>query len=102
MQPTLRIQAERALWNEKNAQTVFPNLEIVHQVCTASPWQTACAYFENLRLLEEHTSAGHRVRHIRFIEIPGANHFVSWFKQKRVYIRLSGCHRYTGTTRRHS
>ncbi|KAF9020543.1 alpha/beta-hydrolase [Hymenopellis radicata] len=68
----------RALWDEKCAQTVFPNLEIVHQVCTASPWYTAWAYFENLRLLEEHKAAGHKVRHIRFIEIPGANHFVHW------------------------
>ncbi len=77
MQPTLRAQADRALWDEKLVQKVLPELEIVHQFCTATNWYCVWGCFENERLLKEHNAAGHKVRQIKFIELPSANHFVS-------------------------
>ncbi|PBK85367.1 hypothetical protein ARMGADRAFT_1018040 [Armillaria gallica] len=70
MQPTIRQQTETALYDEEAIKKILPKLEIVHQFCTASPWYCAWAFFENKRLAPK--------RPIRYIEIPGANHFVHW------------------------
>ncbi|KAF8904870.1 hypothetical protein CPB85DRAFT_1563892 [Mucidula mucida] len=71
IQPTLRTQA---LWDETLVQNVLPELETVHQFCTATNWYCVWGFFENERLLREHNAAGHKVRQIKFIELPGANH----------------------------
>ncbi|KAK0460403.1 uncharacterized protein EV420DRAFT_209411 [Desarmillaria tabescens] len=70
MQPTIRKQTETALYDEEAIKKILPKLEIVHQFCTASNWYCVWGFFGNELFAPK--------RPIRFIEIPGANHFVHW------------------------
>ncbi len=72
MQPTLRTQTDHALWDEKLVQNVLPELETVHQFCTATNWYCVWGFFENERLLMEHNAAA-----IKSATLSCANHFVS-------------------------
>jgi len=78
MQPTLKIQAQRALFDEKQVSEVLPKLDIGHIVCTSTNWYCAWGMVETERQYKEHIKQGHKVRPIRFVEIEGANHFVHW------------------------
>jgi hypothetical protein len=77
MQPVLKNLGQRSLFDEKLAGEVLPNLEVVLLVCTQGPWYCAWGMIETERQHKEHLKQGHKVRPIRFIEIEGANHFVS-------------------------
>ena len=68
MQPTIRKQTETALYDEEAIKKILPKLEIVHQFCTATNWYCVWGFFGNEGFAPK--------RPIRFIEIPGANHFV--------------------------
>ncbi|KAK0184465.1 hypothetical protein F5146DRAFT_1228636 [Armillaria mellea] len=70
MQPTIRKQTETALYDEEAIKKILPKLEIVHQFCTATNWYCVWGFFGNEGFAPK--------RPIRFIEIPGANHFVHW------------------------
>lgn len=76
MQPTIKVQADTALWDVKLAQTVLPKTKIVWLACEKTNWYCTWGLFETERLYKEHVAKGDKVRPIRFIEVPGANHFV--------------------------
>ena len=77
MQPTLKSQAQRVLFDEENAREVLPKTEVVHIWCSRTQWYCVYAMFETERQYKAHVKQAHKVRPIRFIEIKGANHFVS-------------------------
>jgi len=78
MQPTLKVQAQTCLFDEKLASRVFPQLEVVYIFCAKTPWYCAWGMIETEKQYKEHLKAGHKVRPIRFLEIEGGNHFVHW------------------------
>lgn len=77
MQPTLKNMAQRVLFDEKLASEVLPMLEVVHIWCTRAQWYCVYGMMETERQYKEHLKLGHKVRHIRFIELGGVNHFVN-------------------------
>lgn len=77
MQPTLNIQAQKVLFDEKLACEVLPKTQVVHVWCTRAQWYCVYGMVETERQYKEHVKQGHKVRPIRFIEMDGANHFVS-------------------------
>jgi hypothetical protein len=77
MQPTLKKMAQRVLFDEKLASSVLPMLEVVHIWCPRAQWYCVYGMIETERQFEEHVKQGHKVRPIQFIELEGANHFVS-------------------------
>jgi hypothetical protein len=77
MQPTLKTQAQKVLFNEKAAREVLPKTEVVHIWCSRAQWYCVYGMIETERQYKAHVKQGHKVRPIRFIEIDGANHFVS-------------------------
>lgn len=77
MQATLRTMAEKALFDEKLAKDVLPQLEVAYIYCTRSSWYPAFAYLTTKRLYQDHIKSGHTVRPIKFYTIDGANHFVN-------------------------
>jgi hypothetical protein len=77
MQPTLKIMAENALFDEKFAGQVLPSMDIMHIWCSRSEWFCIYGMIETERKYKDHLMRGYKVRPIRFIELQGANHFVS-------------------------
>ena len=78
MQPALKIMGQKVLFDEKLAAEVLPKTEVVHIWCPRSQWYCTYGMIETERQYKEHVKQGHKVRPIRFIEIEGANHFVSF------------------------
>ena len=77
MQPVLQDQAHRALFDERFAKEILPALELSYIFCTKTNWQSAWAFIETERLHAEAAEHKKEVRHMRFVEIIGGNHFVS-------------------------
>lgn len=77
MQPALKAQAQRALFDEALAAQVLPGLEVVYFLSTRTVWYPVWGFFETERQYKEHVAAGRKVRPITFLEIEEANHFVS-------------------------
>jgi hypothetical protein len=77
MQPTLNVQAQKVLFDEKQVNEVLPKMEVVHIWCTRTEWSCVYGMMETERQYKECLKQGERVRPIRFVEIEGANHFVS-------------------------
>lgn len=77
MQPTLALQTQKVLFDEQVAKEVLPKLEVVYIFCTRSPWTSVWGMIETERLYKNNVAQGRKVRPIRFIQIEGANHFVS-------------------------
>lgn len=70
-------QTQCALFDERLAQTVLRDTQIIFLTCTRSVWFCSFAFFETEKNHMEYLARGHKVRPIRFIEIKDANHFVS-------------------------
>jgi hypothetical protein len=77
MQPVLKIQTQKALFDETNSSEILPNLQVAHVFCEKSPWHCIWGFIETERQFKEHARQGHKVRPIRFIGMKEANHFVS-------------------------
>lgn len=70
-------QAEAALFNEQLARTILPELQIIWLACKNTPWALAWCKTLMQKKHQELIQQGCQVRPIKFIEIEGANHFVS-------------------------
>lgn len=70
-------QRRKALFDEIHAREILPNLRVVF--ISAGMTVVGCKWAKLVveRHYNEATQAGRRVRPIRFIDIEGANHFVS-------------------------
>jgi hypothetical protein len=79
MLPALGKQTQAAFFNEKLAKEFLPALQIVWLGCSHSQWALEWSKVVIQREFEEHVKQKHEVRLIRFMEIKGANHFVSNF-----------------------
>jgi hypothetical protein len=77
MQPVLKVQAQKVLFDEKLTREVMPKVDVVHIWCARAQWYCAYGMVETERQYKEHVKEGHEVRPMRFIEIPSGNHFVS-------------------------
>lgn len=77
MQPTLNIQGQKVLFDEKAVSEVLPKLEVSYIFCTKAQWYCVYGMIETERQYKENVSKGRKVRPIRFTEIKTANHFVS-------------------------
>jgi hypothetical protein len=77
MQPTLNVQAQKVLFDEKQVNEVLAKTEVVHIWCTRAAWHSIYGMMETERQYKECLQQGKKVRPIRFVEIEGANHFVS-------------------------
>jgi hypothetical protein len=77
MLPALKKQAQAALFDETMAKEFLPGMEVVWIACPQSMWPLEWSKVLIARQYEEHVKQKHHVRPIRFIEIEGANHFVS-------------------------
>lgn len=101
MQPTLKKQAQSVLFNEKHAQEVLPDLEVVYIFCTQTQWYCAWGMVETEKQYKENIAQGKKVRPIRFIGIEGANHFVSRFSWRLGgFFFVNCCRRFIGTIRK--
>ncbi|TFK45298.1 hypothetical protein OE88DRAFT_1715420 [Heliocybe sulcata] len=78
MQPVLRVQAGKALWDEEAVRTVLPRVEVALLTCTAANWYCVYGFIETEKRYKEYLAKGAEVRPIRFIEIEGGNHFIHW------------------------
>lgn len=101
LQPVLKVQGQNVLFNEQLASEILPKLEFVYVLCTRTVWYGAWAMIETERQYKEHIAQGHKLRPIRFVEIEGANHFVSGF-HVRFTQRLILLHRLIGMIQRDS
>jgi hypothetical protein len=79
MLPAFGKQTQAAFFDEKLAKEFLPALLIVWLGCSHSPWELEWSKVVIRREFEEHVKQKHEVRLIRFMEIKGANHFVSDF-----------------------
>jgi hypothetical protein len=77
MQPELNAQAGRALFDEKTIQCLFPRVDVVLLLCEQTVWQCVYGFMETKRVYRECLHHGKQVRRVRFVQIPGSNHFVS-------------------------
>lgn len=78
MQPVLKEQAEKALFDEETVSRVLPRVKVVLQTCTSANWYCAYGFIETERRYKEYVAKGVKVRPIQFQEIEGANHFIHW------------------------
>ncbi|EPQ52536.1 hypothetical protein GLOTRDRAFT_47201 [Gloeophyllum trabeum ATCC 11539] len=76
MQPALRKQTEKALFDEEVTREIFPNVEIVLQVCTSTLGSCLYGFSETERMYNECLEKGIGLRPIKFQYLEG-NHFVS-------------------------
>jgi hypothetical protein len=76
MLPATEKQTQAALFDEKLVQEFLPGLQIVWFSCQQAMWIIERAKVLIERKIEKHVVEKRQVRLIRFIEIPGANHFV--------------------------
>jgi hypothetical protein len=76
MLPATEKQTQAALFDEKLVQEFLPGLQIVWFSCPQAMWIIERAKVLIERKIEKHVTEKRQVRLIRFIEIPGANHFV--------------------------
>ena len=103
MQPTLKNMAQRVLFDEKLASSILPKLEVVYIWCQRAQWYCVYGMIETERQYKEHVEQGHRVRPIRFIELEGANHFVSVALSLALVVTYFGTFfRFTGMTQKTS
>jgi hypothetical protein len=77
MLPAIEKQTQAALFDEKLAQEFLPGVQIVWFSCPQAMWIIERAKVLIEREIEKHVTEKRQVRSIKFIEIPGANHFVS-------------------------
>jgi len=85
MQPTLKLQLKKVLFDEKAVSEVLPKIEVSHIVCARAIWYCAWGMIETERIYKEHVAQGRKTRPMRFIEIPTANHFVHWDDPKAFF-----------------
>jgi len=85
MQPTLYVQGQKALFDEKLAREVLPRTEVVHIWCARAQWYCVYGMIETERQYKKHVKQEHRVRPIRFIEMEDANHFVHWDEPEKFW-----------------
>jgi hypothetical protein len=77
IQPTLKIQRQKALFDERLTREVLPRTEIVFIWGNRSAWHSVYGMILIEREYKEYIEQGYRIRPIRFIEIEGANRFVN-------------------------
>jgi hypothetical protein len=77
MLPNLEKQTQAVFFNETLAATFLPALQIVWFPCLNTTWGTIWAKILLERKLEEYVRQNRRVRLVGFVELEGANHFVS-------------------------
>jgi len=77
MQSAIREMAKRALSDEDLTQSILPGVEIIFETCDETTWDCAWGFIETERQYKANVAAGRKIRPMRFIDIKGANHFVS-------------------------
>ena len=77
MQLEIKAQVERALYDEKLAATILPDLELVFQVGEESPWHMPWGYIKTALRYREEIAQGKQLRKLDFTVIPKAHHVVS-------------------------
>lgn len=77
MRETLEEQTKRAIYDERLAKEYFPKVEVVYLDCEQTMWalRHCRQQVENRR--NELMSQGRDLRPMRFVDVEGANHFVS-------------------------
>ncbi|KAJ7087027.1 Alpha/Beta hydrolase protein [Mycena crocata] len=91
MQRTLRMQSQKALFDEGLARSYFPNINVLHISGDATCYYCMWAYMESSRLYSEAIGRGEIVRPITFKLLEG-NHFLH-YDVPELFIRelLDGC-----------
>jgi hypothetical protein len=77
MVPVLRDQAKKTLFDEHATKEVLPRLDVVYMYGLRTHWTCIWGLLEVKREIDEEAKQGRKGRSIRFITLPGANHFVS-------------------------
>ncbi|EPQ57222.1 hypothetical protein GLOTRDRAFT_39020 [Gloeophyllum trabeum ATCC 11539] len=90
MQSTVNAQAKRALFDESLAQTVLPELQVVHIVCMRTHWHCMWGHIQTRKKYEAHVARGEKVRLISSVQIPQGNHFVSLISEIEDVIEVTG------------
>jgi hypothetical protein len=76
MQKRLRRVTDNVLFDEEIVKECFPSVEVKVVWCTRSHWQCVWCALNLRKEYEQRVSQGRNARHVRFITLDGANHFV--------------------------